>query len=228
MLHVAALLLPLLAAPAYAEDDELDWLATEPAAVAEQDDELEDLVTVKPQPTKAANTTATADDFNLYGDDDFAFPSAQPDAPVGAPGKVVEVGRPEAGLSVRPEGIPVSAAGRMALMDNFDARVVHVEADSVVVELPVLVAQDRSSVGEEAFWVVGTVLAGDQVVAESWQRVAPATVAGDGPSFVFLKLQVPVTNPTGELVVKVARAARPGTTSTELFATTVDYALAGS
>jgi hypothetical protein len=110
--------------------------------------------------------------------------------------------------------LPFKTDGAAPLGDNFAGQLVYGVGGSVVVELPVLVAQAPGEVGE-TFWLHGSALIDGSTVGEAWLSVTPEQLNPTGPSLVFVKLQLPADS--GQAELRVARAEAPGGESTELF-----------
>ncbi|HJN72500.1 MAG TPA: hypothetical protein QGF58_01085 [Myxococcota bacterium] len=181
----------LLIAPAFAQD-----------ALASTDDEFDFLVEGdRNAELLAADSAPSADDFDLFDseeDDDFAdF-------------RIVSI--PVA------QTLPYGSAGQVPLSGNYDASVVHVDRDSVVVELPVLVGRSPADF-EGAYWLVGEVFVDGNKVGETRQMVTASSLAMNGPTVAFLKLQAPVASTDGNVEVKVSKD------DTALFEKAVDYRL---
>ncbi|MCP4804437.1 MAG: hypothetical protein GY913_01570 [Proteobacteria bacterium] len=190
-------LLAFISAPAMAQD-----------ALASTDDEFDFLIEGdKNAELLAAESTPDADSFDLYDtedDDDFADFTLRVEAPA------------ERAPTV--DRMPFGGVGRTALTGNYDAEVVHTDRDSVVVELPVLVAQSGADFSE-SFWLVGEVLVDGHKVAESRQLVTGSSVALSGPTVAFMKIQAPVTSQSGSIEVRVSKDEG------ELFTKTTSYSL---
>jgi len=133
--------------------------------------------------------------------------------------------KPEpAATPASPGRITLEVAGKEPLSDNYPLSVVAVDRDSVVVELPVLVARSRVGV-DKGFLVYGEVFVGATRVAEVRQMVEPASLAEFGPTFVFLKVLAPVVESQGEIKVVVQKADLDGTGRSELFTRVTPYRL---
>lgn len=187
--------LALMTAPAFAQD-----------AMASNDDEF-DFLTEGDRNAEllAAEAAPDADSFDLYDaeeDDDFADFTLRVEAP-----KAPEV-----------ERMPFGGAGRTALSGNYEAKVVHTDRDSVVVELPVLVAQSGADFSS-SFWLIGEILVDGHKVGESRQLVTGSSVALSGPTVAFMKMQAPVTSPSGQIEIRVK------SDDATQFSKTVDYRL---
>jgi len=148
----------------------------------------------------AAETAPSGDDFDLFDgeEDDYADFRIQAE--------------PKA------ETLPYGSAGQSPLAGNYDANVVHVDRDSVVVELPVLVGRSPADF-EGAFWLVGEVFVDGTKVGETRQMVTASSLAMSGPTVAFLKLQAPVESSDGSVEVKVSKD------ETALFTKAVSYRL---
>ena len=120
-------------------------------------------------------------------------------------------------------GLGLTTKGKTPLNDNFEANVVARDLDSVVVELPVLVATKPSDF-VEAFWLVTEVMVEDRKVAESRHLVTRASVADMGPTVVWSKSHVPVLQRTGSVELRLTRMSEEGTAQ-PLFTKTVAYEL---
>jgi hypothetical protein len=153
-----------------------------------------------------AADAVSGDSFSLYGDEeeeDFADFTLKVDEP--AP--VAPVAKPQ-------------PAGKTPLSGNFDARVVSVERESVVVELPVLLGGTDDVSGE--YWLIGEVFVDGNKVGETRQLVTSAAVTSQG-TIAYLKVQAPVQNTAGSVEVRVSKAA--GSKKTALFSRSTSYSL---
>jgi len=137
--------------------------------------------------------------------------------------------RPGASAAADATGVPgigLEVMGRRPLAANWEPRIVAVERGAVVVEMPVLVCLSREDLGGGTFWLVSEAVVDGTEVAETRQRVAPEGVAESGPSFVFVKVQVPVAAPSGAIEIRVSRAPGTGDAAAErLFSRSLTYAL---
>ena len=152
-----------------------------------------------------AADAVSGDSFSLYGDEeeDFADFTLKVDEPAPAP------------VVVKPE-----PAGKAPLSGNFDARIVSVERESVVVELPVLLGGRDDVRGE--YWLIGEVFVDGAKVGETRQLVTNASVTSQG-TIAYLKVQAPVQNTSGSVEVRVSKAT--GSQSTALFSRSTSYNL---
>lgn len=117
-----------------------------------------------------------------------------------------------------PGPIALDVAGKEPFADNYPLNVVSVDRDAVVVELPVLIG--RSRVGfEQPFVISGEVSVGGTQVSTVRMDIGEQSLADFGPSFVFLKVLVPVADKGGEITLTVKKD------DVELFARSVPYSL---
>jgi hypothetical protein len=121
------------------------------------------------------------------------------------------------------QGLGVATAGRKPLADNYGARIVAQDTDSLVVELPVLVAQGPKDVAV-ASWLIAEFHVAGKKVAEARSLVSPSGVAGMGPTLAWLKAQVPANEARGTIEVKVYAAPETGERR-PLFTRSLGYAL---
>ena len=143
------------------------------------------------------------DSFSLYGEDededfaDFTLKAepSEPPAPT------------------------VKANGKVPLSGNFDASVVGVERDSVVVELPVLLGSKTDVDGE--YWLVGEVFVDGAKVGETRQLVNANAVSTN--TVAYLKVQAPVRKSSGSVEVRVSQ--NDGGKNTALFSKSTSYRL---
>ena len=183
-------LVAFLIAPAFAQD-----------ALASTDDDFDFLVEGdRNAELLAAESAPSGDDFDLFDGEEDDFTDFQ--------------------LKAEPKAasLPYGSAGQSPLAGNYDASVVHVDRDSVVVELPVLVGRSPADF-EGAFWLVGEVFVDGAKVGETRQMVTASSLAMSGPTVAFLKLQAPVASANGNVEVKVSKD------DTALFTKAVDYRL---
>lgn len=190
----------------------LSLFATAPAAFAAEAantaaaEEEDDLAFLKEgeeaAKQKAAEQKAvSSDSFSIYdgADEEFADFTVAP-KPKPAP--------------KAPQVEPLSAVS--------PAQVVFSNADSIVVELPVLLARTPADVDGD-FWLVGEVFVEGKKVAETRQFVSASGLAQLGPTTAFLKLQAPVSAPVGQVEMKVSQVTSAGTKP--LFTQQVKYRL---
>ena len=111
--------------------------------------------------------------------------------------------------------LPYSVVGRKPLADNYGASVVFADRDSVVAELPVLVARNPTDFASD-FWLIGELWVGGSKVAETRQMVNAASLAQSGPTVAFLKMMAPIPAKSGELEFKVFKSV-DGETKEDLF-----------
>jgi hypothetical protein len=170
------------------------------------------------------------EDFDLLEEDDAEPPSdfrgdvsEEDDVDVGLPRAPERktVSRP---APVGPGPITLDVAGKEPLSDNYPVNVVAVDRDSVVVELPVLVARSRVGL-TEPFVLIAEAWVGPTKVSQVSQTITKEGLAEFGPSFVFVKLLAPVVEKTGEVTLRVKRAKLDGTQPKDLFSRATPYAL---
>jgi hypothetical protein len=200
--------LTLVSTVAIADEDIL--LADDDPSVSSYEDEFDFLVEGERNAAQLADKTAQDDeDFAMWDDDgegeDFGefqlrLPNPEPALP-----------------------LPYSVVGRKPLVDNYGATVVFTDRDSVVVEMPVLVARNPSDFSAD-FWIIGQVQIDGKSVGEIQQFITGASLAQAGPTVSFLKLLVPVETKKGELKVNVFKSA-DGETRELLFSSEAPYQL---
>lgn len=146
----------------------------------------------------------SGDTFSLYGDEEEEFGDF-----------TLKVEEPEpAPVVVKPP------AGKTPLTGNFDARIVSVERDSVVVELPVMLGSQADFTSE--YWLVGEVFVDGAKVGETRQLVTGAHLTSSG-TVAYLKVQAPVQAAKGSVEVRVSKIE--GSKSTALFSRSTSYSL---
>lgn len=205
------LLLPLFAAPAFAEEPT--------AAVAADDDD--DFFSEKPADQKGANAGVPTGD--AFGEEEgFEIPKAPP------PEAKVAVKDPEKelGATGASTAMPVNTAGAKVLSDNWAPAVVVADKDLVVVEMPVLYGTSKKDFDGTAYWLVAEVYADGKKVAESRASITRDALADKGPSVQFFRLSAPVAAASGVLEVKVSKAPQGGKAEL-LFTRSVKYTVAG-
>jgi hypothetical protein len=198
LLLSAALAAPLFASPARADD-----------AVAADDDDFfksDD----KPKPPDVPDASA----FNA-GDDD-AISIAAPIKVEPPPPKAAPTGPSRLGLDLN---------GKSPLTDNWAPAVVFTTADSVVVELPVLYANNGTGFDGNAYWLVAEVYADGKKLGEQRTQVMKETVSAKGPSVQFFRFFTPVTEASGVVELKVSKLASGSTKPSLLFTRSVSYSL---
>jgi len=166
-------------------------------------------------PTTAA-PVGGFDDFDEDPPDSF-------DRPVPAP-KPAAAPAPKAAAPAGPARLSLKVKGKDPLSGAFDASVVAIDVDAVVVELPVLVATSGTGFRGGDFTLVAEVMLGGRKVGESRHVVSAAGITDLGPTVVWVKQHVPVTDPKGEIEVRVARIDAEDPPS-PLFTKTVAYRL---
>lgn len=205
-LSVALLLSALFVSPAWAQDPG-DSVADGAPTPAADDDEFDFL---KPANGGAKKDTVSGDDFSMYEGDDEDFKDfALAPAPEAKPKAAPKSSAPSS--DVRP------------LTASYKAEIVAVASDSVVVELPVLVAQGPADVAQD-FWLVGEVWVQGKKVGETRQFISAQGLSQLGPTTAFLKAQAPVSGPSGSVELRVFKVV--GNTAPQaLFTQNVDYSL---
>lgn len=186
-----------------------------PALAAVQDDEEEDEFDFIKEGEKAAKEKAaekvTGEDFDVEEDDEFA------DFQVG----------PKSTKAVAPPPMPKGALpdiiGADKLTNAYAPMIASPGAGIVLLELPILVAHDPNDFDGRAFWVVTDIYADGMKVGSSRSEVRRETLSTAGPTFVFVKVQVPVPSATGELEIKVGKATASGGQAQPLYSRKVSY-----
>lgn len=251
-LRTALLLLPLMWAmsPAHAaaQDDDLDDLPddlldadTPPAVkvrtapVEEEDPEFdfEDDpdwdAGLPPVPVPSGLDEDPSEDLPP-GDDDFLQDDPPEDmGPVPAAVDPLDEDPPEGGSlsggasSPSAIGLGLATMGKAPLTDHFPATVVARDTDSLVIELPVLVAGKPSDF-ESDYWLITEVTVDERKVAESRHLITAASLADMGPTVVWSKSHVPVLDRDGIVHLTVStQAGEAGPTL--LFTKELPYAL---
>ena len=180
-----------LTAPVALADEDL-VIADDDPSVSSYEDEFDFLVEgEKNAAQNASESSEEENDFAMWDDeesDEFGeFQLRVPD--------------PEPALP-----LPYSVVGRKPLADNYSASVVFADRDSVVAELPVLVARNPSDFTAD-FWLIGELWVAGTKVAETRQWVNSASLAQSGPTVAFLKMMAPIPATSGELEFKVFKSA---------------------
>jgi hypothetical protein len=164
----------------------------------------------------AVAPTGDFDDFDEDPPDEFERPAPRKKAaPKPPPKKVAPSG---------PARLTLKTSGKEPLTGAYTASVVALDVDAVIVELPVLIATSGGSYDGGEFMVVSEFMLGDKKVGESRHLVSAATIADLGPTVVWVKQHVPVTDPSGSIEVNVSRVDAEDPPS-PLFTKTVDYRL---
>ena len=165
-------------------------------------------------------TVSPPSDFDGFGEDppdDFVLP---------APRKPAAAAPPAAPAApAGPARLTLQTAGKAPLSGAYDAAVVAVDVDAVVVELPVLIAASGSDFAGAPFTVVASFLQDGKTIGESRHLVSRASIADLGPTVVWVKQHVPVTDPSGRVEISVSRIDAAAEPATVLFKKTVDYRL---
>jgi hypothetical protein len=193
---------------AFAED-EVTVVDDDPS-VSSYEDEFDFLLEGERNAADLADQTAEEDaDFTMWEDDSETddFGEFQ-----------LRLPNPEPALP-----LPYSVVGRKPLVDNYGATVVYTDRDSVVVEMPVLVARNPSDFVSD-YWIIGQVQIDGKTIGEIQQFITSTSLAQAGPTVVFLKLLVPVETKKGELTVNVIQSA-DGEAREVLFSSVTAYQL---
>ena len=159
----------------------------------------------------AASVDESQDSFGFYDDEDEDFGDFQLSAPM-----------PAANHTVSP--LPYSVAGRTPLSGNYAPEAIFIDRDSVVTELPVLVARSSADYTND-FWIVGEIYVDGTKVTESRQWFGEASFAVAGPTVAFVKMLAPVPGTEGEIEIRVSKVEGEANESTALFNQSLQYAL---
>lgn len=169
-------------------------------------------------PTKAAGSASLDADPAFDDPIDFEKPAPLPAANP-APKPTPAAAAPEAAPTL-------DLSGKLPLADNFPARIVSHDIDSVVVELPVLVARGGTDFNGESYWLDASFYVAGTKVAETRELVSSTAVAPLGPTVAWLKSSVPVPNARGRIEVHVSQVPYSGDADPKpLFTKVVNYAL---
>lgn len=164
----------------------------------------------------AAAPVGGLNDFDEDPPDDLGRPAPRkPEAAKPAPRAA-----PPAG----PARLTLKTAGKEPLSGAYGLSVVALDVDAVVVEIPVLVAASGAGYAGGEFMVVAEFLLGGKKVGESRHLVSADTIADLGPTVLWVKQHVPVSDPSGRIEVKVSRVDAEDPPSA-LFTQRVDYKL---
>ena len=120
--------------------------------------------------------------------------------------------------------VSLETSGKMPLVGNYNGTIVVKDIDSLVVELPVLVARDSSDYVGGEYWIAAEVTVDGKRVTESRQLVTRASVADLGPTVIWMKSNVPVNSDRGSVEIKVSKISSTGNIQS-LFTKNVDYSL---
>lgn len=206
--HLPALALLLaftLPGRAFAQDS--DPSVADGAAQQAEDDEFDFL---NAPAASAQKDKVSGDSFSLYEDGDDADLADFQLAP-----------KPEPKPKAAPR--PAVPEGAAPLTPSYKAEIVAAASDSVVVELPVLVARTPGDVAQD-FWLVGEVWVQGKKVGETRQFISAQGLSQLGPTTAFLKVQAPVGGPQGQVELRVFKVVGGGKPEA-LFTQAVDYSL---
>ena len=123
--------------------------------------------------------------------------------------------------------MPMDVSGASPLKDNWAPTIVFMDADAVVLEIPVMYARKRSEFDGVAYWLVAEVVADGKKVAESRTQITRDAIADRGPSVQFFRMFAPVPSGAGVLEVRVSKAASAAGKPELLFTRTANYKLGG-
>ena len=124
-------------------------------------------------------------------------------------------------VTTRRPGAGLDSTGKLPLQNNYPIQIPVIDLDSVIIELPILISQQRSDIQQD-YWLVAKISANDQAVGEYRYFVSKGATADMGPSFVWVKVTVPVLDPQGVIAVEVRQESD---SSKRLFLRTVTYQL---
>jgi hypothetical protein len=184
--------------------------------------------------TARADDTVASEDDDFFKSDDKPKPPDVPDASafnsgdddaisIAAPIKV-EPPAPKP-APVGPSRLGLDLNGKSPLTDNWAPAVVFTTVDSVVVELPVLYANNGAGFDGNAYWLIGEVYADGKKLGEQRTQVMKETVSAKGASVQFFRFFTPVSEPSGVLEIKVSKLAAGASKPGLLFTRSVSYAL---
>ena len=185
--------------------------------------------------TARADDTVASDDDDFFKSDDKPKPPDVPDASafnsgdddaisIAAPIKVEPPPAPKA-APAGPSRLGLDLNGKSPLTDNWAPAVVFTTADSVVVELPVLYANNGAGFDGNAYWLIGEVYADGKKLGEQRTQVMKETVSAKGASVQFFRFFTPVSESSGVLEIKVSKLASGASKPGLLFTRSVSYAL---
>ena len=169
-----------------------------PSADLFLDDEEEDDVTTWEAP---------APDTAEYIDEDIDYI----EGPAISTSPVFEAEDPEEDM----EGMGPMVSGLAPLGDHFPLNVSMDGMGGVAAELPILVARSQTDIRGD-LWVVADVYADGVKVGESRHLVTPASTSDSGPTYVWIKANLPVQGPSVTAEVRVF-ASLPGKKEQALF-----------
>ncbi|MBL8615961.1 MAG: hypothetical protein JNM72_10170 [Deltaproteobacteria bacterium] len=152
------------------------------------------------------------------GDPDFDDPEL---APPPKPKPAAAATAPKPAAASGPPAIRLDTAGKKPLGDHYPAAVVGKDVDSVVIELPLLIAAKTGDVTADG-WVGAEAFLAGKKVAETRVFVSKAGVADLGPTFAWLKVQVPVSEQSGTVELRLSKIAGAGAAE-PLFTKAVPY-----
>lgn len=187
-------------------------------AEGEEDDEFDFL---KAGDTAAKKKEPGAGDFSAYDAEDD---SDLADFKLAPPEEEVKPKAPPPEAKPPVKALPYSVEGKKPLGDNYPAQVVATAADSVVIELPVLLALKPGDLTTE-YWLVAEVWSDGKRLTESRQRISASSAAQTGATFAFIKVLVPVSGATGALELRVGQATSATAAPKALFTRKVEYQL---
>ena len=183
-----------------------------------------------------ADDAVAADEDDFFKTDDKPKPPDVPDASafnsgdddaisIAAPIKVEPPAAKVVAAPVGPSRLGLDLNGKSPLTDNWGPTVVFTTADAVVVELPVLYANNGTGFDGNAYWLVAEVYADGKKLGEQRVQVMKETVSAKGASVQFFRFFTPVAESTGVLEIKVAKLAAGSSKASLLFTRSVSYSL---
>lgn len=202
-LLTAALLALHLATPAYAGNDDDDDLFTSP-------------------PPAATKNKDEPDAKSFTDDSDVDMPTF---ASVPKPTKGAADGSGGAGGS---GPLPREWKNKAALTDSFAPSLVYIDgarpdAGIVVIDLPVVYANDAAAFDGVTYWLVAEAWADGKKAAETRVLVTRDAIADGVPSVQDFRLSVPIGAAGGLVEVRVGQAASAAAKPTPLFTRSVAY-----
>jgi hypothetical protein len=121
------------------------------------------------------------------------------------------------------EGMGPMVGGLSPLGDHFPLNVIADGLGGVAAEIPVLVARNSADLRGD-MWVVADIYADGVKVGESRHLVTPASLSGNGPTYVWIKANLPTHGPSVSAEVRLF-ASQPGKKEQPLFTRTATLSL---
>jgi len=149
------------------------------------------------------------EDFDLIEDEEDDLDEASSSMPFDDFGEDPPENGDGAGLALSP------------FADNYPLKIVQREMDSIVVELPILIANGGMDFDSAGVWIIADVMVNGHRVAQNRQLVTKEAVAELGATHVWVKAAAPIDGPEASVEVRVSKTNANGSRTEPLFSRSV-------